>query len=118
MSLSFMFPPRKLMQRLTGWVPTVDNKGLKKGEVAQVMFNGTPVYVLKTPEDKLFCYSAVCPHAACIVQWSTDDQHFKCPCHESVFDSLGNPSGGPATEPLTRLELKTDETGKIFIKLV
>ena len=118
MAMSFLFPPSKLMQRLTGWVPTVDKNSLNIGESVQILFNGIPYFVLRADEEKFISFSAVCSHAACIVFWEPENLHFACPCHDSAFDINGVPSGGPATEPLTELELKIDETGKIFIKLV
>jgi len=118
MSLTFMVPPKKLMQRLTGWVPTVDKDSLQPGETAQVIFNGTPYFILRKSSDSYASFSAVCSHAACIVRWNQDIERFACPCHDSKFDTSGQPKGGPATDPLTEMALKIDKSGKIFIKLV
>ena len=59
--------------------------------------------------DGIVAYSAVCTHTGCdVTDWRSENQHFKCPCHESEFDPSDNARviGGPAPRRLPALPLK------------
>jgi Rieske Fe-S protein len=48
-------------------------------------------------------YSAVCPHAKCIVHWNPTEQTWDCPCHGSRFSpTSGAVLEGPALDALPR----------------
>ncbi|MCC0175879.1 ubiquinol-cytochrome c reductase iron-sulfur subunit [Waterburya agarophytonicola K14] len=73
--------------------------------------------VIKDPinADKLIAVNPTCPHAGCAVTWESDQQKFLCPCHDSEFSSSGEVLEAPATEPLTRYEVKV-EGDSILVK--
>lgn len=41
-----------------------------------------------------------CTHLGCAVPYDEAAQQFHCPCHGSIFNDLGEVSGGPAPRPL------------------
>ena len=44
----------------------------------------------------------VCTHLGCLYNWSTDLDHFKCPCHGSEFQKDGTYIDGPASRSLDK----------------
>lgn len=46
-------------------------------------------------------FTNVCTHAACSNQWSLTGETFVCNCHNSVFNTAGQPTSGPAERDLT-----------------
>lgn len=44
--------------------------------------------------------SSICPHLKCKVDFVSDDEIFKCPCHGSQFDLDGSVTHGPAKKDL------------------
>jgi ubiquinol-cytochrome c reductase iron-sulfur subunit len=107
----------------------VDLSNIKPGEVIKVIFNNQTIYIkhlnkeeieiakqtninsLKDPQnfnervnDKyhqwLVVY-ATCTHLGCITNIAKKQSDgFKCPCHNSSFDSLGRVLSGPAPKNL------------------
>jgi cytochrome b6-f complex iron-sulfur subunit len=41
-----------------------------------------------------------CTHLGCTVPWREDESRFHCPCHSSIFTSVGEVVSGPAPRPL------------------
>ena len=71
-------------------------------------------YVKRVKEDEVIAISAACTHLGCIVTWDEDQQIFKCPCHNSKFDSQGRVISGPAPKPLRRYKTKIED-GRILL---
>ena len=69
---------------------------------------GIQIVVVKLKDD-IRAFDGTCPHLGCIVQWESASQGFKCPCHNAVFDDLGNPIAGPVNMPLRRVEFVVEE---------
>lgn len=65
--------------------------------------------VLTQPTEGDFkAFSAVCTHQGCVVESSSDGE-IPCPCHGSRFSlEDGAPSAGPATNPLSAVEITVD----------
>ena len=57
--------------------------------------------------------SMVCTHLGCIVGESAEG--FKCPCHGSRFDPVGDVLGGPAPRPLRWLEVSRAADGSLVV---
>jgi cytochrome b6-f complex iron-sulfur subunit len=57
--------------------------------------------------------SLVCPHLGCMVSESEDG--FTCPCHGSHFTSDGSLKKGPASHPLTTLEVEVNADGHLVV---
>jgi menaquinol-cytochrome c reductase iron-sulfur subunit len=65
------------------------------------------VWLVKRQGGKVDCYSTVCPHLGCAVDYDEKNKRFACPCHDSVFavDS-GKVVSGPSPRPMDPLELE------------
>ncbi|MDO5726661.1 MAG: Rieske (2Fe-2S) protein [Bowdeniella nasicola] len=67
--------------------------------------NGTDIVIVAT-SDGPRAFSAVCPHAGCVVR--PKDDVLDCPCHGSWFDpATGAVARGPARENLTEIPVTT-----------
>ena len=65
------------------------------------------VYLRLTAESPApLAWTAVCPHLGCFVEYSRSSQSFKCPCHNSEFDTTGEKVKGPP--PRAMDSLRTD----------
>ena len=51
-------------------------------------------------EDGFLALWQRCTHLGCSVPWSEAENHFHCPCHGSLFNIVGEVTGGPAPRPL------------------
>lgn len=65
---------------------------------------GRHVACHRTPEGELKMLDATCTHMGCVVRWNTAERTWDCPCHGSRFTVDGDVIGGPAEEPLEKLE--------------
>jgi len=78
---------------------------LKPQEVKQnsgqiFRFGSQPAILLRTANDELKAFSAVCTHLACIVQYRSDLSQIWCACHNGHFDLNGKNVEGPPPKPL------------------
>ncbi len=79
--------------------------GSVTGHSAGVPF---PLVVLRASASQMLAFDARCPHLGCAV--SGAQQLFICPCHGSLFNLDGSVKLGPATSPLTALQVTFDGT--------
>src|SRR5437870_4795376 len=79
--------------------------GSVTGHAAGVPF---PVVVLRASASQMLAFDARCPHLGCAVRGA--QQLFICPCHGSLFNLDGSVKLGPATGPLTALQVTFDGT--------
>ncbi len=76
--------------------------------------NGDPA-----EKGKIIAMSAACTHKGCIVEWSSSDRNFHCPCHGGVFAEDGgiDRSMSPLyLNPLPRLDVQVDN-GQIYVRM-
>jgi nitrite reductase/ring-hydroxylating ferredoxin subunit len=62
---------------------------------------------------KLYAPSSKCTHKACAVKHKAGA--LACPCHDSSFDLMGIPKGGPAKTSLIRYAITQSADGKITV---
>jgi cytochrome b6-f complex iron-sulfur subunit len=62
----------------------------------------------------LYALDAVCPHLGCLVEPGRKDG-FRCPCHGSRFDAVGQVLTGPATGSLRYLYLWWEDGDQLMI---
>jgi thiosulfate dehydrogenase (quinone) large subunit len=90
-----------------------DSAALAAGDAISVTADGLPALVIRGDGGELSAFSAVCTHAGCDVAWLGGE--IRCPCHHARFDpATGEPTKGPAREPLTALEV-SERGGKIVL---
>jgi len=69
---------------------------------------GRQIVVVKL-NDEIRAFDGTCPHLGCIVRWDSEAGGFHCPCHDAVFDDLGNPIAGPVNRPLRRVSFVIED---------
>ncbi len=72
------------------------------------------IYVQQLPNRELLAHSNVCTHLSCLVRWQADAQRFFSPCHNGVFDRIGDVVSGPPPRPLDRYQVKVED-GLIWV---
>jgi thiosulfate dehydrogenase [quinone] large subunit len=75
--------------------------------------SGEEIWVLQLDADNYTAYNATCPHQQCAVKFISKSKGFTCPCHNSMFDSSGKVTQGPATRGLTKVNV-TESEGQIL----
>ena len=76
-----------------------------------IKFNKKPVVIIRTPQDQLKAFSAVCTHLGCVVEYKGEQGgYFQCNCHGSMFDVNGNNIRGPAVVPLPQFKVSLKDT--------
>lgn len=70
-------------------------------------------FLIRT-EDGLLALWQKCTHLGCSIPWDEDKQQFHCPCHGSVFNEVGEVTGGPAPRPMDLFPI-TIRSGEIWV---
>ncbi|MCJ7498521.1 MAG: ubiquinol-cytochrome c reductase iron-sulfur subunit, partial [candidate division Zixibacteria bacterium] len=73
------------------------------------------VWVIKNSSSEVTVYSPVCPHLGCYYNWNPQNEHFECPCHNSVFSISGKVLAGPSPRQLDTLSSRI-ENGTLFVR--
>ncbi len=121
-AVAYIIGPSLRKQEIGGWQPV--------GPLSQVQTSTEPVlfslshlieagwrktikkeivYVQQLADGKLLAHSNQCTHLSCLAHWEAEAQRFFCPCHDGVFDRLGNVVSGPPPRPLDRYQVKAEE---------
>jgi Rieske Fe-S protein len=73
-------------------------------------------WLLKRKEpEPLMVFDDRCTHLGCRQKWNPARGLFECPCHGSEFDLEGNVKRGPATRPMPRLFVGTNDGDKLHL---
>ena len=83
-------------------------KRLQPGNGKVVEVDGQKIAAYRDEQGTIHALSPVCTHAACIVNWNSEEKSWDCPCHGARYDIDGNVLTGPATRPLATI----DQEGK------
>lgn len=57
----------------------------------------------------LSCFSTVCPHAGCSIDYDNQKNCFVCPCHGSVFSQDGARREGPTPRDMDRIDVQVKD---------
>lgn len=73
--------------------------------------DGSPAVAVRTAQNTVAAYSAICTHQGCTVQYDAGSKALLCPCHGAAYDPANHAKvlQGPAPSPLQ--ELKATITG-------
>ncbi len=91
----------------------------KPGTVSHVLAGRC--YISRLEDGGFLALWQRCTHLGCTVPWREAEGIFNCPCHSSLFDTLGQVISGPAPRPLDlfplsiidgRLLVNTGEPGQ------
>lgn len=70
-------------------------------------------YLVRLPGGFLAIWQR-CTHLGCTVPWQEDTAEFHCPCHGSLFNEVGEVTGGPAPRPLDLFPVQIS-SGEVWI---
>lgn len=87
----------------------------QNGQILANDVDGHSVLVVRDPQanDQLLAVNPTCTHAGCIVNWTSEQDSFICPCHGSIFSSDGVVVKGPADKPLPSFVAQIDGSSVI-----
>lgn len=68
------------------------------GTVSHV--RGGRCYISRLEDGGFLALWQRCTHLGCTVPWREDEEQFNCPCHSSLFDTVGEVISGPAPRPM------------------
>jgi quinol---cytochrome c reductase iron-sulfur subunit, bacillus type len=103
-----------------GWVPLGALTALQPGVPTPLTFSrlmqvgwkrakiNRTAYAILDEANTVTVLSDVCTHLSCRVRWVAEQGVFACPCHEAIFDCLGNVVSGPPPRPLDRFQAKIE----------
>jgi cytochrome b6-f complex iron-sulfur subunit len=90
------------------------------GPVSDYMAEGTVTYSLNGGfyltqyQGALRALYQKCPHLGCKVPWDPAAGEFKCPCHGSVYNVIGEYEAGPAPRGLDRYAVSI-KNGQVMV---
>ena len=79
---------------------------LARGEGKVVKWEGHSLAIYKDDNGAISALNPLCPHMKCSVAWNSSERSWDCPCHGSRFGIDGAVLTGPATTPLTPVDLR------------
>ncbi|HEY4198102.1 MAG TPA: FAD-dependent oxidoreductase [Mucilaginibacter sp.] len=80
-------------------------KRLKPGTGKVVEVDGKKIAAYRDEDENIHALNPVCTHAACVVNWNSEERSWDCPCHGARFDIDGKVLTGPATKDLLPINL-------------
>jgi nitrite reductase/ring-hydroxylating ferredoxin subunit len=94
-------------------------KDIKKGGSLYFTYNGKKAILIRTKEDDLVAYVAVCPHAGGNIEWDETINMLLCETHLSLFNVANgaiyrHSSDFAVDKGLTKIDLSVDEEKNIF----
>ncbi len=88
---------------------------LPRNAAMMFKFGTRPAMLIHHEDGTWSCFSAVCTHLGCTVQYEPDKNRIHCACHGGVYDpNTGANLAGPPPRPLTRLNVQVAE-GRITV---
>jgi nitrite reductase/ring-hydroxylating ferredoxin subunit len=94
-------------------------KDIKRGESLQFSYKGERAILIRTKEDDLVAYIAVCPHKGGNIEWDKRINKLLCEYHLSLFNVedgsiYSHSSLFELKKGLTKIELKVDHNKDVF----
>ena len=96
-----------------------NRKDIKPGGSLPFTYKGEQAILVRTKEDDLMAYIAICPHAGGNIEWDEQINKLLCETHLSLFDVKDgsvyrHSSAFEVRNGLTRIGLKVDEDQNIY----
>lgn len=94
-------------------------RDIKRGESLPFTYKGERAILVRTKEDELVAYVAICPHAGGDIEWDEGIDKLLCETHMSLFNAedgslYKHSKAFELNEGLTGIELKIDNDQNIF----
>lgn len=96
---SYLKPPEQSEVAVTS-VSAGKISEIEKESGKIIRFGNKPVLLIRTAEDKLLAFDAVCTHLDCTVQYKKEMGVIWCACHNGKYDLTGRNISGPPPRPL------------------
>jgi Rieske Fe-S protein len=96
----FLIPPEAAESSSTSVTVPFTAQDIPANSGRIFKFGNRPGILIRTPENELRAFSAVCTHLGCTVQYRPDFSHIWCACHNGHFDLHGVNIAGPPPSPL------------------
>ena len=92
---------------------------IRKGGSLDFNYKGKKAILIRTKEDNLVAYVAVCPHEGGGIEWDETINKVLCECHLSLFNVedgsvYRHSSVFELEQGLTKIEILVDEKKNIF----
>jgi len=97
--LAYLKPPKQSEVEVSN-VLACKLSELEKETHKIIRFGNKPVILIRTADDKLVTFSAICTHLDCTVQYRKDFGTIWCACHNGKYDLTGRNISGPPPRPL------------------
>lgn len=55
-----------------------------------------------------------CTHLGCTIPWREEENRFNCPCHSTIFNTVGEVVSGPAPRPMDLFPIEIEE-GQLMV---
>jgi nitrite reductase/ring-hydroxylating ferredoxin subunit len=94
-------------------------KDIAKGKSLNFTYKGQKAILIRTKQDDIVAYVAVCPHEAGDIQWDEKLEMVICECHLSLFNVKDgsvykHSSLFELKKGLTKIDLSVDKKKDIF----
>jgi cytochrome b6-f complex iron-sulfur subunit len=97
-SLLNFFKPRIEPGAFGGIVVAGQVDEFEPGTVSHVL--GGRCYISRLEDGGFLALWQRCTHLGCTIPWREAEGRFNCPCHSSIFDTVGDVISGPAPRPM------------------
>lgn len=106
----YLVPPKSRLPRDTA-VTAAKLTELSLNSAKIFPFGTKPAILVRTPNDELKAFSAVCTHLNCTVQYDAKSSIILCACHNGRYGLDGRVISGPPPRPLEefKVAIKKDE---------
>ena len=84
------------------------------GGSTMLKVQGKNVLFIRDTETTVRALDPTCTHKGCTVSFNKTSNRVECPCHGSVFDSLGKVLGGPASRDLKSYGATLEDRSILF----
>lgn len=71
-------------------------------------------YVARLEDGGLLALWQRCTHLGCTIPWREAEERFNCPCHSSIFNTVGEVVSGPAPRPMDIFPVEIEE-GQVIV---
>jgi Rieske Fe-S protein len=128
-AIAYIITPAVTAQATNDWIPVGPLENYPVGVPTLFNFtrtivngwertvNSYGVYILRGAMEEVKALSNMCTHLSCRVTWKEDEQIYFCPCHDGLFDLVGDVVSGPPPRPLDEYPTKVED-GTLYIFFV
>ena len=93
---------------------------IKKGGALYFEYQGKKSILIRTQENNLFAYRAICPHEGGSIEWDETINIILCECHLSLFrvndgSVYRHSTAFELNEGLTKIDVQMDKENNIFV---